>query len=210
MFDELSEKICINKIGLTGGEPTFEEENLFRCLDHVRGRCGLITVNTNGSRLKVLEDDRVERISISRHHFDNEKNDEIFGVKIGNPLVGFSGKKKVILSCNLIRGYVDSVDGAYGMLDFAAENGISEVAFVGLMKNNDFSKENIISPSLLNFGKDVLKYRELSYHTSGVCECSNHSYVSKSGKMVMFFMRHTKDHEFDKGSRIVWANNRIM
>jgi MoaA/NifB/PqqE/SkfB family radical SAM enzyme len=210
VFDETASKVEINKVTFTGGEPTLHPETLNRCLDHITGRCKLITVNTNGYRLNVLTHSSITRISMSRHHDLDGENDAIFGIKIGNPLKTFSKKEKVIVVCNLIRGKVDCAKKAYDILEFASSNGVNEAALVGLMPLNSWSKEHVVSISSLDFDENVLCTRRLSHEVTGVCTCNNYVYVAKNGELVFFYTRHALRPEYNKGSRIAWENNRIV
>lgn len=216
-FDEVYNSIYINKVTFTGGEPTIKMLQLNDCLDYIKGRCKLVTVNTNGTRLDTLGHRAIHRIALSRHHYDDNLNNEIFGITIGNPLTdndGFCGinpsiKGKVALVCNLIKGYIDNTEGAYKMLEFAAANGIEDMSFVGLMPCNAWSTEHQVPLDVLKFGKDVLCTRQLHYEVEGVCKCSNYVYTASNGKIVHFYMRHNMIPEYDKGSRVVWKNNQI-
>ncbi len=64
------------------------------------------SVNTNGSRLKDLEGiDVLDNIALSRHHYDDEINNQIFGINTADTdiLDSFKDKHKLHLSCNLIK-----------------------------------------------------------------------------------------------------------
>ncbi len=218
-FDDTYKTININKVTFTGGEPTLKIRELNECLDHIEGKCRLITVNTNGTRIDALGHRAIHRIAWSRHHYDDNVNNEIFGVTIGNPIAepeedAFCGmnpsiKGKVALVCNLIKGYIDNTDSAYKMLEFAAANGIEDMSFVGLMPCNAWSTEHQVPLDVLKFGKDVLCTRQLHYEVEGVCKCSNYVYTASNGKIVHFYMRHNMIPEYDKGSRVFWKNNQI-
>jgi molybdenum cofactor biosynthesis enzyme MoaA len=208
-FDEVTKLISVNKVTFTGGEPTLRMKELNKCLDHIQGRCDLITVNTNGSRLEELGHTAINRIAVSRHHYLDEENNKIFGIEIGNPIRNSSLKDKIAIVCNLIRGKIDCSEEAYRMLEFTAENEIEDMSFVGLMPLNEWSKSNTVSLGVLDFKGDVLCTRKLCYEVKGVCNCSNHVYTAKNGRLVYFYMRHNLQPKFDKGSRITWENNEM-
>ena len=208
-FDEARAKISINKVTFTGGEPSLRLRELNGCLDHIGGKCSLVTVNTNGSRLSALDHPSIHRIALSRHHYCDSINDGIFGMKIGNPLIGSPLKDRIAIVCNLIKGKIDSTKEAYNMLGFASDNDIEEMSFVGLMPLNDFSVNNMVSLESLDFKENILLFRELEHEVPGVCKCRNYIYVHRNGNLVSFYMRHSMVPKFDKGSRVVWENNRI-
>ncbi len=218
-FDETNKTININKVTFTGGEPTLKIKELNACLDHIEGKCNLITVNTNGTRLDTLGHRAIHRIALSRHHYDDNVNNEIFGIEIGNPISepeedSFCGmnpfiKEKIAIVCNLIKGYVDCTTEAYKMLEFAANNGIEDMSFVGLMPINKWATEHQVPLDILKFGSDVMCTRELHYEVEGICKCSNYVYVAKNGRLVYYYMRHNMVPSYDKGSRVVWEYNQI-
>lgn len=208
-FDEAYGKVLINKVTFTGGEPTLKIGKLNQCLDYIQGKCRLITVNTNGTRLELLSHPAIHRIALSRHHYLNEVNNSIFGITIDNPLETSLLKNKIAVVCNLIKGYVDCTAEAYKMLNFVAENGIDDMSFVGLMPIDKWCQGHQVPLDVLAFNHDVLCTKNLCYEVKGVCECSNHVYAAPNGRLVHYYMRHNKMPKFDKGSRVVWENNEI-
>ena len=208
-FDETAGAISVNKVTFTGGEPTLRIKELNKCLTHIAGKCSLVTVNTNGAKLEALDHPYIHRIALSRHHYSDKLNDMIFGIKIGNPLVGSSLVPRVALVCNLINGLIDCTSKAYRMLEFAANNGIGIMSFVGLMPINDWSRKHLIELGSLKFERDTICTRELSYEVEGVCHCKNYAYVADNGRIVNYYMRHNLQPDFDKGSRVLWENNEM-
>lgn len=85
---ELIKTGAIDKISLTGGEPLLYPhlKELLAFLDDMMNY-GLMfyAITTNGILLpkyiKLLENSKVKYINISRHHYQQNKNDEVFGMK---------------------------------------------------------------------------------------------------------------------------------
>jgi len=119
--------IKLNRFNFTGGEPTMDYEKFKDVFDITNGildKSTKITINTNGVNLAKLVDDksiinRVLNISLSRHHYDDNKNNEIFNSNnIGKDEIKDiqkSIKKKDILNftCNLINNYIDNKEEVY-------------------------------------------------------------------------------------------------
>lgn len=167
------------------------------------------TVNTNGSKLELLSHPAIHRIALSRHHYEDDVNNSIFGIDIGNPLKESSLLDKIAITCNLIKGYVDCTTEAYKMLNFVATNNVEDMSFVGLMVFNDFCRDRFTPLKVLSFNQDVLCTKNLCYEVAGVCQCSNYVYAAPNGRLVHYYMRHNLMPSFDKGSRVVWENNGI-
>ena len=71
-------------------------------------------VNTNGSNIDKLGtiSQYIDSISLSRHHYNDIKNTEIFKsnkVPSETLIQAFPDKTKLHLSCNLIKNYIDSI-----------------------------------------------------------------------------------------------------
>jgi molybdenum cofactor biosynthesis enzyme MoaA len=211
-FNEAIGKIEVNKVTITGGETSYCQNNVQKCLEIVNGHCNLMTVNTNGRDMKFLDvlcDAYPLRISMSRHHYLDERNEKIFGTKTISNFKEFRNKKCVVFSCNLIKNEIDCEEEIIKYLEFASKNDIEECSFVGLMPVNDFCKEKMVYPKDLKFDDRVQEYRTLN-HPTCKCWCRNYAYVSTLGKVVLFYTRHLIDYKCDKGSRVVWVGDNIL
>ena len=100
---ELLNKNIIDKISLTGGEPLIYPylKDLLDFLDSLLDRgLNFYAITTNGilleKQINLLEDSKVKYINISRHHYDQEKNDKIFGIKTKT----LKELKEIIISSN--------------------------------------------------------------------------------------------------------------
>jgi len=186
---ELKKTVPINKISITGGEPTYDLKKLYKIVEIIRKNvpdCFFI-VNTNGYQLIDLYKDGVikwfDSVSLSRHHYDDKANNEILGFK-SIPKRDLEGiqkdwwqyKDKLHLSCNLINGYIDSPKKVYKYLEFAGKVKINDVGFVSLMKINYFCENNFIDFSDLKLKhKRLFKTKEWKFMDS--CKCNNYLYI---------------------------------
>jgi hypothetical protein len=116
----------------------------------------------------------------------------------------------VHLSCNIIKGYIDTKQKILRYLEYAASVGVYDVGFVGLMDVNeyathhlvDFGKINLESPSLI---------RNKDWRMKGnACKCSNYLYIPKEGtKIVSIYYRHRCKHNVDMKSNVVFDGENL-
>lgn len=148
--------ITVNKINITGGEPSCVPTIVHSLLETVPNHIH-IHLNTNGltkeSQKMIRIEDRIDSISMSLHHYDIDKLSDIYRCKVSLSDNCFDGvdMSKVNASCNLIKGYIDNEKEVEKMLDFSDKLGIRRIGFVGLMTVNDFCKDNYIDYSNIDF-----------------------------------------------------------
>jgi hypothetical protein len=132
-------------------------------------------------------------ISLSKHHYIDEINDEIFGVKTVTFKEVSESLPSTHLTCNLIKGYIDDIKSAKEYLDACLSYNLTDVGFTTLMDANDYCKENKIKfVDIFNHNleeNNIIKIGEWNNFES--CRCGNYSYVSdKYEKVVNFFAKH--------------------
>lgn len=204
-FHKLSEVLIelerVNKLGriaITGGETFLDIELLDNVLLTIKStiKNPIVTINTNASMLHNLcqlrNIDVLTEIRISRHHYLDQNNDEVFGSKCATLFDISKAVKKygdiIKLNCNLIKGYIDSVSAISKYLDAVSSIGISEVGFVGLMSFNQYCIEHYVDYSSFNFSDNFLRVRNLT--DRNICQCDNLLYSSpKTCKIVQIYFR---------------------
>lgn len=209
----LQNDIVINKVSFTGGEPTLRTARLDACVSYIRevSPDTFIVVNTNGVNIDAIPEE-VDSIALSRHHYNDAINYSVFDSKIlpsTMMLDMFKHKGKIHLSCNLIKGYIDSKEELYKYLEFAASVGIYDVGFVGLMNVNNYAKKHFVDIIKLNVESDRLVCNKV-WHYKKSCKCKNYLYMPKAGnKLVKFYARHRCKHTTDMGSNIVFDGEHL-
>lgn len=193
VLKELTTKIKIRKIAISGGEPTLFWDN-FKSLIHLSKEYSPeseLSMNTDGFRLKELFADPdyklFDHIHISRHHWDDKINDEIFGTKTptGEELKEISdlttNDHQIQFRTNLIKGFIDDKEKVFRFLDWSNEVGINTVGLVSLMPVNDYSKENFIYFHIKDLkGENFHVTKNWTYKES--CECFNYVYMPPEEK----------------------------
>ncbi len=206
VLKELKDKRLLNRVSITGGEPLLNLPLLNDVTNAIYDICGdkqYVTINTNGvnlSKITQLEKlDNIAGIHISRHHYEDKRNDEIFGFKtvgtdeIKNLQDKLSNKKLLRLNSLLIKNYIDNAAEVEKYLEMAADLDIFRVGFVGLMRLNSFCDENYVEYNeiLNSLSKNCIVVSKLK--NKSTCDCANGMYLSKSGKLVEFYSRVVRD-----------------
>lgn len=197
VVDELRRAdILINRINITGGEPSMVTETVGQILEKATEPyySGIhLHLNTNGllpSSQSLMRYSRWDSISMSLHHYAPDKLAEIYGVKIPTNTFTFDGINldKVNASCNLIRGYIDSASEVEKMMKYALSLGLPRLGFVALMKVNDYCKERYVDFDEIGFGSIPHLYFTESRNRGSDCKCSNYLY-NHDGRILEIYMR---------------------
>ncbi len=208
IIDEIKKiGLKINRINITGGEPSLAPdivENILLRIDNVAYQDIHLHLNTNGltsASQQLMKNSRWDSISISIHHYDIRKLSDIFNSDIQSRFLVFEGvkKEKVNVSCNLIRGYIDTTDECHKMMDFCMERGFFRLGFVGLMKVNDYCREHFVSPNELHLDDISHCYYTESKNRNEDCCCSNYIY-NKNLKILDVYMRHYANFHYCESS----------
>ncbi len=188
--------IGINRINITGGEPSivpnlvkeileeFNQDNLKNIHIHL---------NTNGlfpqSQL-LMKNQRWNSISVSLHHYDTKKLSEIYGKEVSEKASNFENidKNKINVSCNLIKGYIDSSTEIHKMLDFTLSLNIPRIGFVSLMKINNFCINHFVDFDDIAFETIPNVYYTNSLNRGSNCKCSNYLY-NKDARILEIYNR---------------------
>ncbi|MFW6008227.1 MAG: radical SAM protein [archaeon] len=196
IFKEIRKTVKINKISFTGGEPTLNLKLLNKCLNFVKSNDKNIftVVNTNGLHLKILDFFvTINSIALSRHHYNDQINNKILNFKTPskNDIKMFKNKNNLHLSCNLIKGYIDSENEVLKYLDEVSKLEVNDVGFVSLMKINNYCREHHIDFNLLNFNNKKDIYINKEWQNKNYCRCRNYLFMSQStGNIVKVYSRY--------------------
>jgi len=212
---EITSKVKIKKIAFTGGEPTLYWDKFKSAVTIAKEMvpdAGL-SMNTDGFRLHQLMEDPISKwfsnIHISRHHFDDDLNNEIFGTK--TPSMDdlkwaqsmTDDKYQIQLSCNLIKGYIDEKEKMYQYLEWVNSLEINSVGFVSLMPVNQYSKDNYIGYNMKNLINERFNVtKEWSYKES--CECTNYIYIPENMREMIRVYHKNTYRPFDINETIIF------
>jgi pyruvate-formate lyase-activating enzyme len=199
-FQEITSKVAVDEVYFTGGEPMLHWDLIKQCLPVIK--CPAL-INTMGLNLHKI--DELVSISLSRHHWDHDINNQILGVKHTPEYVRrFAGPKHGSnVTTNIIKGYVDTADKMRKMMDWAMDNGFPLSGFVGLMDATQYATDYKMPIPKLE-GDDIHGYRKFKWK-SGMCSCSNSLYI-RNGELQRFYIKENLDPTENKGGRIFYRN----
>lgn len=218
-LDELS-KICIlNTIHFTGGEPTLELDKIIEISTYAKKifPSVITSVNTNGSFLSSLRGLQcLDNIALSRHHYDDEINREIFKSNLpptAEAIASFPNREKIHLSCNLIKGYIDNEQELEDYLEFSSHIDVNDIGIVSLMDNCKYSIDNFVDFEKFDLSKikNLQKcrcYCNKNENNIPLCRCENYLYLSKNMHLISMYHRYAIKHN-DIASYLVYENNQL-
>lgn len=208
IIDEIRRKhIIINRINITGGEPScaFETVNQILAKAAKKPYHNLhLHLNTNGllfASQEMIRHSRWNSISISLHHYNRNILTEIYGVSIPEKALEFDGidLERVNASCNLIRGYIDNPFEIENMMKFAISLGLPRLGFVALMKVNNYCRERYVDFDEIDFTSIPHLYFTDSRNRGTDCKCSNYLY-NHDGKILEVYMRNYSNPNYCESS----------
>ena len=176
--------IIINRINITGGEPSLVRnlvESILAECNNTDFQSIHLHLNTNGifhQSQALMRNPRWDSISVSIHHYNIARLSELYGTKLPETAFAFEGvdRNKVNVSCNLIKGYIDNKEEAHKMLDFALDSGIPRIGFVSLMKVNEYCKTHYVDFEDIHLDEIPHVYFTKSLDRGEDCKCSNFLY----------------------------------
>jgi len=209
--------IKINKISITGGEPSLVSElveNILLEFSKAENKHIHLHLNTNGihqQSKRIIQNPRWNSISISVHHYNLDTLSEIYQLPISDKAFDYKGVDKNIMniSCNLIKGYIDSSEEVHKMLNFAIEHDFPRIGFVSLMKVNQYSIENYVDFDDISFESIPNVYFTKSMNRGLDCKCSNYLYT-KELKILEIYGRNYINYKNSESSFIYNGQNLIQ
>lgn len=208
IVDELKkQQIIINRINITGGEPSCVPKRVQRILHKMEEEAYQdihVHLNTNGllpQSQDLMKHPRWDSISVSLHHYNLIKLSELYDTPIHETALNFESidMMKVNASCNLVKGYIDSTEEAHHMMDFCLEKGLLRLGFVGLMPVNTYSKNKFVSLDELHLSEIPHCYYTGAKDRGKDCKCSNYIYNNHL-KVLDIYMRHYANPQYCESS----------
>ena len=219
----LHEEDRIRGVSLTGGEPCTDVELLNEIIEMIFDICGNeteISINTNGSGLDKLGRIKklafVDTIHISRHHYDDAKNEAYFKTRVATSdeikeIVDIVKDRKLfVYNCLLLKDGIGTCDEMIRFLEFAAETGVPKVGFVTPMMVNEYTKENMVSYTELFVKGDNRLLYTTGYSDYECCHCRDGVYAASDGSLVEFYGRETMPGNFGYARGLVYGADNVL
>lgn len=214
VINEISSKVKIRKLSFTGGEPTLPFDMLEKCLRFVKEKDAetFITVNTNGTNLERLGElyQYIDSIALSRHHYDDKKNAEIFQIENVPDIErirNFKHKDILHFSCNLMKSYIGTAGEVVKYLDCAASVGCLDVGFVSLMPINKYCKAEFVDFNSLEFDKQKDVFVTKNWRLEDKCRCRNYIYITQNADIVEVYARYYVNPNYSSGTLVFDGQN---
>ncbi len=213
----------IRGITLTGGEPFTDLTLLDEIICMIYELLGFdaeISITTNGHNLHRIGEIKylryVDALHVSRHHYDDEINSRIFGIKMPTKrelrdiIHSVSYRDIFVLNCMLLKGYIYTAEEVHKYLDFGIETGAGKVSFITCYPCNSYAAEHRIEyPTVINREDPSLLFTR-SFCDFEYCRCQDGIYHSPLGDIIEFYARTTSPFECEYCRGLVYgADNRL-
>ncbi len=216
----LKENNRLHSIGLTGGEPMVNPDKLNDILNLIWSIDNNIQVqiSTNGLNLREIagfdNPNNLESIHISRHHYNDKTNIEIFGtdtIATTEDIMflqdALTNKKIININTLVMKDYISSLEEIKKMLDYVGETGVYKNGFVSLMKCNDYSENHFINFNDIFNNLDENFLLAHRFYAATYCECIDGIYTSKNAKLVEFYARMVKECKCPYTTQLVYTSD---
>lgn len=224
VLEKLRDINIVRGVSVTGGEPFTDVGLLNEVLNmvfEIIGDSTEISVNTNSMYIDRIKDiealHKLESIHVSRHHYNDDINNELFGgikmpskEKLSEVIRSVPYDDLFVLNCMMAKGYIDSADEICKYLDFTAETGAYKASLISATIVNEFTKEKRIDY------RDVLKEDDprflftRRYEDYEWCRCQDGIYISSSGIPVEFYGRSTSPGGCDYARGLVYNTDNSL
>lgn len=219
----LLDKNLLHGISITGGEPMVNPDKMNDLLNLIYGiePNMEVAISTNGFNLREFVNmeyvNNLESIHISRHHYEDRINENIFGSKlVANTddivylLDSLDDKRIININTMVMKGYIDNLFEIKKMLDYVGDIGVYKNGFVSLMKCNDYSKEHFINFNDIFNSLDENFFLGHHFYSGEYCECVDGLYLSSNNKLVEYYARMVKECNCPYTTQLVYtSDNRL-
>ena len=209
-LEKLKCEDAISKIFIKGGEPFYDIELLddaLKIIFDIFGKSLYVSITTNGDNLKNIKKiktlEHINKIHISRHHYDDAANNSVFGKKmissddIKKTASFVSDENMLVYNCMLLKDFINTAEKAHRFMDFAIATHVKKVAFMSCAPVNEYAKKQFIHFSDI-FKKDD---RDILYTNSfcdyDFCKCISGVYLSPDAICEPFYARYTNTGDCD-------------
>ncbi len=210
----------LHGISITGGEPMVNPDMMNKLLNLIYEIDSSleVAISTNGYNLleflKMDAVNKLESIHISRHHYNDEVNFNIFGSKdvaSSKDIIllqeGLDDKKIININTIIMKKYIDNLEEIKRMLDYVGNLGVYKNGFVSLMKCNSFALEHFINFNDIFNNLDKNFYLGHHFYSGEYCECVDGLYLTKYNKIVEFYARMVKECNCPYTTQLVYTSD---
>jgi len=213
----------VSKIFIKGGEPFYDIElldNVLKMIFDIFGNSLYVSITTNGNNLKSIHKiktlEYINKIHISRHHYDDAINNSIFGKnmissdEIRKIAVSLPDEKMFVYNCMLLKDYINTTEQAHRFMDFAIDTKINKVAFMSCAPVNEYAKQQFIhfSEIFKDDDSDILYTNKFCDYD--FCSCISGVYLSPGAICEPFYARYTNTEGCDYLRGFVFETDNVL
>ncbi len=204
VLTELKKADRVLYVSFTGGEPFYDVALLDEAVSmvfEILGKETEVSISTNGMGLAAMHRLRylsyIDAIHISRHHYDDGLNDEIFGRKMPTAAELKAAVHSVryrdifVFNCMLQRDYIGTSEQAHRFLNFAIDLGVPKVSFITCTPVNAYAREQRVTYETVLRRDDPSLLFTRGFRDFAYCHCDDGIYRSPAGDLIEFYGRTT-------------------
>lgn len=206
----MNENQILGKIAIAGGEPLLVIDRVEKILDICKNH--YLTLNTNAYDLYRLKEiyPYVKEVDISKHHYENSKNDKLMKLKTVSMEELFENGlvQKTSINCIFQKGGLSTKEDAIQMIEMLGKNHIKNLKLISLLPLTQKAKENFISlvPLMKEF-EDRLHDGYL--YDKEMCQCFRFVTVTNSATLVQTTIRETFNDNYSCVKQFVFTGEHL-
>lgn len=205
IIEELDEKIHLGKIAITGGEPLLELDKIIKIIDNYKDR--YLTLNTNAydiEKLKMIYS-YFKEVHISKHHFDNNKNDEIMKIKTPTLFDLYQNNlvKNTKINCVFQKGYMETKNDIVQMMEKMSLYQLKELRCISLLPLTQEGINHYVCLDDLMKECEYFMNDDYLYDKSH-CKCFEFIYIANNGQLIKNLIRQTYNDNYSCVKQLVY------
>jgi radical SAM superfamily len=216
----LKGKDILHGISITGGEPMTKPDELFQLLDLIYAIDNdmEVAISTNGYNCREFKNydkvNQLESIHISRHHYNDKRNKEIFcssHIATTEDIIELQGnledKKIININTMIMRSGINSLSEIKKMLTYVGDIGVYKTGFVSLMRCNPYSESEFINFNTLFAHLDKDFFSGHHFYSKDYCECIDGIYLTEHNQLVEYYARMVKECNCPYTTQLVYTSD---
>lgn len=222
-LERLKKADAVSKVFIKGGEPFYDVgllDDVLKIVFDIFGNSLYVSVTTNGNNLKRIYNiktlENINRIHISRHHYNDEVNNMIFGKKmissddIRQIAGSFADDNLFVYNCMLLKDFINSTKEAHRFMNFAIDTCVKKVAFMSCVPINEYAEKQFV-----HFSEVFRKNDPDILFTNGFCDynfcrCISGIYLSPQVVSESFYARYTNTEGCDYLRGFVFGTDNVL
>jgi len=222
-LEKLKTEDAVSKIFIKGGEPFYDIElldDVLKMVFDIFGSSLYVSITTNGNNLKNIYKlttlGYINKIHISRHHYDDYVNNIIFGRNmipsddIREIAKSVPDENMFVFNCMLLKDFINTPKKAHRFMDFAIETCVKKVAFMSCTPINDYTKKQFIHFSKIFKQNDSRILYTNGFQDYSFCRCISGIYLSPDAKSEAFYARYTNTKGCDYLRGFVYESDNVL